>query len=133
MQCLVRAEISFNIETHYFMMYDSVAVQASVQVMDCQWSDSVSGLYAPEVSECYKQAGNLWIALLSPLLSTDPSEASLLYHGMKIFPWAVLFPLGISNMNSILGFFHIKASFFWQRPLYWSASIKGQQCEGSLK
>lgn len=57
-------------------------------------------------------------ALLPPLLSADPSGTALLYYGLQMFPWAVLFPLSISNMNSILVSFHIEAFFFCQRPLY---------------
>lgn len=103
--------MSFNTETHYFMKCDSVAVQASVEVMDCWWSDSMAELYPPEVTECCKQAGNLWIALLHPLLSADPSGTALLYHSMQVFPWAILFPLSTSNMNSILVFFILKLPF----------------------
>lgn len=62
-------------------------------------------LYALEVTECCEEAGKLRIALLFPLPSANPSKTALLYHGMQIFPRAVLFPLTISNMSFISGFF----------------------------
>lgn len=80
--------MDFNTENHYLMKYDSVTVHGSVCVMDCQWSDSVPELCALEVTECYEEAGNQWIALLSPLPSADLSGSALLYYGMEIFPWA---------------------------------------------
>lgn len=80
--------MSFNTETYFFMKYDSVAVQASVQVMDYSRGDSVPELYAPEASECYEQAGNLWTAPLPPLLSADPS-------GLPYFTIACRYSLGL--------------------------------------
>lgn len=124
MGCLVRNEMSFNWETHYFLIYDSGCAGECV-------GDGLLKTWS-EMTECCEQPRNLGIALLPPLLPAYSSGPALLYHGIWISFWAVLFPFSISNKNSIY-FFHIGASFFWQRPLYWSASMKGQQCESSLK